>query len=201
MNRLVPTAEDLKEYKRFKLTENGVSPMAIPGSDGVYAATGLEHTERGAPNFTPQNHMTMLTKRAKKIEFCSKEKGFTARFGPPKAKVGIIGWGSTQGAILEGVEMAIKEGLSVAQLQLKMVQPLPEADILEFLKTVDQVIIAELNFGGQFNQIFRSKFLLPTVSLTKCDGLPFYAEEIFAKIKAVLAGSDKAMAGAALARS
>ena len=107
-------------------------------------------------------HITMSAKRFKKIEVCSKEKGFTARFGAPKAKVGIIGWGSTQGAILEAVEMANKQGLSVAQLQLKMVQPLPEADIQEFLKTVDQVIIAELNYSGQFNQMFRSRFLLPT---------------------------------------
>ena len=92
--------------------------------------------------------------------------------------------------------MAIKEGLSVAQLQLKMVYPLPEADIQEFVKSVDQIIIAELNYSGQFNQIFRSRFLLPTHSLTKCDGLPFYAEEIVAKIKAVSAGSEKPVAAA-----
>src|SRR5258706_9992807 len=170
--------------------------MSIPGGEGVYAATGLEHTERGAPNFTPQMHMAMSAKRFKKIEMCSKETGFTARFGAPKAKVGIIGWGSTQGSIREGVDMAVKEGLSVAQLQLKMVQPLPEADIQEFLGTVDQIIIAELNYGGQFNQIFRSRFLLPTHSLTKCDGLPFYAEEIVAKIKEVSAGIEKPMAAA-----
>ncbi len=81
--------------------------MAIPGTAGVYAATGLEHTERGAPNFTPQNHMFMLGNRAKNFEMCSKEKGFTARLGLPTAKVGIIGWGSTQGSIREGVVMAI----------------------------------------------------------------------------------------------
>ena len=48
----------------------------------------------------------MLAKRAKKIDYCSKEKGFTSRFGPAKAKVGIIGWGSTQGSIREGIELA-----------------------------------------------------------------------------------------------
>jgi len=201
VNRLIPSEDDLKEYKRFRLTENGVSPMAIPGTAGVYAATGLEHTERGSPNFSPQMHVTMSGKRARKIDAASREKGFTARFGAAKAKIGVIGWGSTQGAIREGVEMAIKEGLSVAQLQLKMVSPLPEADIREFLNSVDQVVIAELNFGGQFNQIFRSKFLIPTHSLTKCEGLPFYAEEILAKVKAVSAGEKPAVAAAALARS
>ncbi len=202
VNRLLPTENELKEYKRFASSANGVSPMAIPGMEGgCYAATGLEHTERGSPNFSPQMHTLMSTKRAKKIEEASKEKGFTARFGLKKAKLGIIGWGSTQGALREGVEMAIKEGLSVAQLQLKMVHPLPEADIREFLNSVEQVIVAELNYTGQLNQIFRSKFLLPTIALTKCEGLPFYAEEVLAKIKAVAGGSEKPVVGAILARS
>lgn len=202
VSRLLPTAEDLKDYNRFKMTENGVSPMALPGMEGgCYAATGLEHSERGSPNFTPKMHTAMSIKRAKKIAECAKEKGFTSRYGAKKAKVGIIGWGSTQGAIREGVDMAAKAGIPVAHLQVKMVYPLPEADINEFLGSVEQVVIAELNFGGQFNQIFRSKFLVPTIPLLKCEGLPFYAEEILAKIKTVAAGNEKATAGAALARS
>jgi 2-oxoglutarate ferredoxin oxidoreductase subunit alpha len=161
----------------------------------------LEHSERGSPNFTPKMHTQMSAKRAKKIDFCSKEKGFTARYGAKKAKIGIIGWGSTQGVIREGVDLAAKEGIPVAHLQLKMVHPLPEADIREFLSSVEEVIVAELNWSGQFNQIFRSHFLLPTIALTKCEGLPFYAEEILAKIKAVADGGVKPVAGAALAHS
>jgi len=176
--------------------------MALPGMEGgCYAATGLEHSERGAPNFTPKMHVQMSAKRARKIEVCAKEKGFTARFGAKKAKIGIIGWGSTQGAIREGVDMAAKAGIPVAHLQLKMVYPLPEADIREFLNSVEEVIVAELNWSGQFNQLFRSHFLVPTIAMTKCEGLPFFAEEILAKIKAVHSGSEKPVEGAALARS
>lgn len=186
VNRLTPTEEDLKEYKRYKLTPNGVSPMSIPGTEGgCYAATGLEHSERGTPNFTGQVHEQMSSKRALKIYEASKEPGFTTRFGPAKAKIGIIGWGSTQGAIREGMELAAKEGISVAQLQLKMVHPLPEADVKEFVKSVDKVIVAELNYSGQLNAYIRSQLLLPTISLTKAVGLPFYAEEILEKLREV----------------
>ncbi len=201
VNRLLPSEEDLKEYKRFKATDNGVSPMAIPGMEGgCYAATGLEHTERGSPNFSPQMHVQMSAKRFKKIEEVSKEKGFTSRFGPEIAKIGLIGWGSTQGVLREGVEMALKEGISVTLLQIKMVYPLPEADIRAFLSSVQQVVVAEINYSGQLNQIFRSKFLVPTISMTKCEGLPFYAEEVLAQIKAVAGGQMAALAPA-LARS
>jgi len=201
INRLLPTAADLKEYRRYVITEDGVSPMALPGMEGgCYAATGLEHSERGSPNFTPKVHTQMSAKRAKKIQICSTEKGFTARFGAKKAKVGIIGWGSTQDAIREGVDLAAKAGIPVAHLQLKMVCPLPQADIREFLSSVEQVIVAEINYSGQLNQLLRSYFLVPTLSLTKCDGLPFYADEILAKIKSVAAGSEKPVMGAALAR-
>jgi 2-oxoglutarate ferredoxin oxidoreductase subunit alpha len=200
VNRLTPTDEQLKEYKRFQNTENGVSPMAIPGMEGgCYAATGLEHSDKGSPNFTGPVHVEMSEKRARKIRAASKEKGFTTRFGPAKAKIGIIGWGSTQGVIREGAELATAQGISVAQLQLKMIAPLPEAEIKEFIASVEQVVVAELNYTGQLNQMIRGAFLVPTISLTKCEGLPFYAEEILAKLKTVASG-EKPAANAALAR-
>jgi len=196
VNRRLPTEEELKDYRRFAPSENGVSPMAIPGMEGgCYAATGLEHSEKGSPNFTAQVHTDMSAKRARKIVEASKEKGFTSRFGPKKAKIGVIGWGSTQGVIREGIELAAKEGIEAAQLQLKMVAPLPEADIQEFINSVDQVVVAELNYTGQLNQMIRSKFLIPTLSLTKCEGLPFYAEEILARLKTIASsGKEKAYA-------
>jgi 2-oxoglutarate/2-oxoacid ferredoxin oxidoreductase subunit alpha len=202
VNRLLPTEADLKNYARFKITETGVSPMALPGMEGgCYAATGLEHSERGSPNFTPEAHRMMSAKRARKIAECSKEKGFTSRFGPKKAAIGVIGWGSTQGAIRAAAELAAKAGIPVAHLQLKMVSPLPEADLREFLSSVEQVLVAELNFSGHLNQMLRSKFLIPTVSLSKADGLPFVAEEILDRIKAVAAAKESPVGGAALAAS
>jgi 2-oxoglutarate ferredoxin oxidoreductase subunit alpha len=132
----------------------------------------------------------MSAKRALKIKEASKEQGFTTRFGPKKAQIGLIGWGSTQGALREGMELAQKEGISVTQLQLKMVSPLPEADIKEFISSVDKVVVAELNYSGQLNQYLRSHFLVPSISYAKATGLPFYAEEILEKLREV-AGVSK----------
>jgi len=126
INRAIPTDKDLKDgYIRFKDSEDGVSPMAIPHGRRLLRRDGP-----GIPNAEPQLyaqvHIKMSAKRARKIEVASKEKGFTARYGPPKAKIGIIGWGSTQGAIREGVDLAATSRYPGSPSAVKMVYPLPE---------------------------------------------------------------------------
>jgi 2-oxoglutarate ferredoxin oxidoreductase subunit alpha len=109
------------DFHRYTITENGVSPVAIPGESATtYIATGLEHNENGDPNYTPANHFRMTTKRHKKLEYIAKEKGFTRRFGDEQAKVGIISWGSTEGPIEEAIRKANQLGYEVAALQVKM---------------------------------------------------------------------------------
>lgn len=187
-NRVRANGKTGADYNRYAITENGVSPVAIPGhSATTYVATGLEHNEHGDPNYTPANHFRMTTKRHKKLEHIAKEKGFTRRFGDEQAKVGILSWGSTEGPIEEAIRKANQLGYEVAALQVKMLHPLPDDEIKHFLSSVEHVIVPELNFTGQFNQIIRAKYLVPTIRLNKCAGLPFTPEEILNKIEEVIA--------------
>lgn len=175
-----------EEFARFRLTENGVSPVAVPGeSDVTYVATGLEHNEYGDPNYTPANHFRMTQKRHKKLDYIAKEPGFTRRFGDEHAKIGIISWGSTEGPIEAAIREANRSGYEVAALQVKMLNPLPDDDIRNFLSSVQHVIVPELNYTGQFDQILRSKYLIKTTRLNKCAGMPFMPEEILNKIEEV----------------
>lgn len=178
------------EYLRFLLTENGVSPIALPGeSDCTYVATGLEHNEHGDPNYTPSNHFRMTEKRYRKLKYIAKEKGFTRRFGDEQAKVGILSWGSTEGPIEEAIRMANQQGYEVAALQVKMLYPLPDSEIKQFLDSVEHVIVPELNYTGQFSQLLRARYLINTIRLNKCAGLPFTPEEILNKIEEVISRS------------
>lgn len=187
INRQLTNATDSESYQRFELTPNGVSPISIPGKNSPqYVATGIEHNESGNPNYTPANHFRMSTKRYKKLEHIAKEKGFTRRFGDENAKVGILSWGSTEGPIEAAIRKAARLGYEVAALQLKMVYPLPEEDIANFLKSVEKVIIPELNFTGQLNHLIRAKYLIDTIPLNKCAGMPFTPEEILSKIEEVM---------------
>lgn len=177
-------------YLRYLITANGVSPIAVPGeSANTYVATGLEHNEHGDPNYTPANHFRMMEKRHKKLEYIAKEKGFTRRYGDEQAKVGIISWGSTEGPIEAAIREANQLGYEVAALQVKMLHPLPDDEIRHFLNSVQHVIVPELNYTGQFNQILRAKYMLPTIRLNKCAGMPFTPEEILNKIEEVISRS------------
>lgn len=60
LQRQEPTKEELNDYKRYKDTKNGISPIARPGTPGgQYVATGLEHDEYGRTDQSPENHLKM----------------------------------------------------------------------------------------------------------------------------------------------
>ena len=102
-------------YQRFEVTESGISPRAIPGSEGyIFTTTGLEHTEKGMPDYTPDNHMKMSAKRHRKIRGALKDLPSPVEFASEgRLDLGVIAWGSTFGAALEAVRKAQKHDLRV----------------------------------------------------------------------------------------
>lgn len=187
IDRLRPTPEQLKDYKRFEQTESGVSPMAKPYDDDTYyIATGLEHNEIGNPDISPAAHRKMSDKRHKKLDVAveyARERGtFTREYGDPDAKIGIITWGSTEGALQEAIDIAAQFDLPVAQLHLLLLNPLPADVIYRFMKSKERVVVAELNYGGQLAQRLRAALNVQVDSYTKCTGQPFTPHELLKEI-------------------
>ena len=87
--------------------------MAIPGGRGAYVSTGIEHDEAGNPHYEPELHEAMMAKRFRKLDPLARE-GRISFTGPEQADVGILGWGSTEGAALEAAEICLDRGLKVA---------------------------------------------------------------------------------------
>ncbi len=188
VDRLRPTIESVQDYERFKDTEDGVSPMAVPGGDGLYPAMGIEHNERGFPNYTIDNRIKMVGKRFRKLNGVEAGR-FTRTFGDPKASVGIIGWGSTEGALFEAVEFLAKDGLPLHVLQLKMLWPLPTEEIKRFAEGKKMIIVVELNRTAQCANLLRSELLIEPKSINKYVGLPFTKAELVTKIREVVQGA------------
>ncbi len=174
-------------YKRYEITEDLISPMSKPGQPGGnYIATGLEHGEVSKPIYTPENHVKMMKKRFEKLDTVEDEYKPTEREGAEEADLGIISWGSTQGAVREAMQRARADGLKVAALYPKLIFPLPEKAITKFAKSVKKVLVPEINYQGQFAEFIRSKTGIECIKYNIYGGMPFQPGDIHKKMKEII---------------
>jgi 2-oxoglutarate ferredoxin oxidoreductase subunit alpha len=188
--RLTPTESDLAGvYKRYAITENGVSPMSLPGmANGGYVAAGLEHDERGGVTEMTDSHTRMMPKRGQKLESLRAELPAPVYHGARKARIGIVSWGGTEGAVVEAIEQVTADGIDVAALHLRALHPLNVEPLKEFASSVRRIVVPEANYSGQMARHIASHLqmdLSELVPLTKFTGLPLTAREIYEKVREV----------------
>ena len=161
-DRLRPSAAELESYERYRETPTGVSPMSIPGmKNGTYQTNGLEHDAEGRPSSLYLTHEAMNAKRYRKMWPIRERYHSHRRFGPEKASVGILCWGSSQGPVQEAVEEANARGDSVAAFVPRMLYPFPKRDFEDFLSSVGDLLIVELSYTAQFYKYLRTFLDLP----------------------------------------
>ena len=186
------TAADLPqmtEYKAYRFSEDGISPYAAPGTPGLWAEiTGNEHDEWGHVSVNPTNRIRMMKKRMGKMLQARDELPPCRLFGPAEAKVGLIGYGSTSGPILETQAILAARGVTTRYLQARTLYPVPVHEIDPFLKSVDVAYVIEHNYTGQFSRLLRET--LPwhhakLRSILKYDGYTFRTPQIIAGIPEV----------------
>ena len=180
---LRPKEAELEHYKRFRMSESGISPVTTPGTrGGGFPATGIEHDEEGELSYEPDNHRRMTEKRWRKLSQVLQGPDLFRRYGPLDADIGIVGWGSSEGVIREAVQAANAKGYRVAAFHPKILHPLPP-ELGDFIHSVKTVIVPELNFTGQFAKEIRARYLIDVVQLNKVAGLPFTPNEILEKVE------------------
>jgi 2-oxoglutarate ferredoxin oxidoreductase subunit alpha len=172
-------------YLRYALTDSGISPAALPGMPGgQYVATGLEHNEEGRPRYDAVTKREMTDKRMKKLAAAAKDAPPADSWGDANAEIGIITWGSTAGVVVEAIQLAQAEGIRVAGLAPKMLWPVPTGQIEPFLRGKQEILVAEVNFSGQFADLLAAHFGRPFTKLNVYSGEAFKVEEILAAIRA-----------------
>jgi len=177
----------LAEYKIYGLTEDGISPWAPPGTPGVWSeVTGNEHDEWGHVSVDPVNRRKMMRKRMEKMHRARGELPAGRLFGPAGAKVGLIGFGSTSGPILETQRLLEARGLPTRYYQARTLFPVPAHELDPFLASVDVAYIVEHNYTGQLARLVRETVpwhYAKLRSILKYDGSTFRAPEIVAEIR------------------
>jgi|CXWL01.1.fsa_nt_gi 2-oxoglutarate ferredoxin oxidoreductase subunit alpha len=170
----------LQRSDRYKITASGVSKRWNPGSsEAFYFANSDEHGEDGTLTEDSEPVARMQAKRMRKQEAVAKVIPEPKIFGPKKADISFIGWGSSKGAVIDAMEVLKEKGVSVNYLHYEFMWPFKDKTVRKFFKENKNVHLIEGNMTGQLGTIieqhtglkFKNKFL-------KYDGRPFFLEEV-----------------------
>ena len=181
--REVPAGE---VYKRYKITESGISPRLIPGKAAgqVVLVDSDEHSEEGHIIESAEERNAMMEKRMRKAILMKEDMEEPEYFGAEAPETLLIGWGSTYGSLKEAVEELNKEGLSVGALSFGDLYPLPEKQLRKYTEIAKKVVNVEMNFTGQLGKLISMETgILMDHSILKYDGRQISANEIMSRVR------------------
>ncbi len=177
-----------EEYKRYEITEDGVSPRAVPGTkNAIVLANSNEHFERGYGTSQSDATIAMVDKRFRKVPYIREavEKLTPIKvYGSENPDITVFGWGSTKGPVLEAMGVLADEGVAVRFVQVRVMEPFPE-NLGEYLK--GRTILFENNRSAELGTLIKlnTGYSFKNIGL-RYDGRPFDPNEIVANIKEAL---------------
>jgi 2-oxoglutarate/2-oxoacid ferredoxin oxidoreductase subunit alpha len=170
-------------YKRYALTESGISPMALPGTPGlVYTADGLEHNERGIPSSQASDHLAQMDKRARKLAQLDPGDYWASVEG--EGEIAVLTFGSCTGPVREAFARARADGIAARLVSLRLLSPAQPERLKRALAGVKRVLVVEQTHSGQFLRYLRGEYDLPgeVTSLRRPGPLPFRPDEIHRRL-------------------
>jgi 2-oxoglutarate ferredoxin oxidoreductase subunit alpha len=172
-------------YKRYRLTDSGVSPRGIPGfGDGFVCVDSDEHDEAGVITEDSAVRTAMVQKRLRKLGSMQRESIPPMLLGDEDCQYLVVGWGSTHNVVKEALDVLRHKGL--AFLHFSQVYPLhPETGRL--IAKAEKKIIIENNATSQFGRLIKLHTGIEfDAKILKYDGMPFMLEEVAEKLEAFL---------------
>ncbi len=170
--------EEGEVFEPYQRDERLARPWAIPGTPGLqHRIGGLEKADgSGNISYDGANHARMTELRAEKVAGIARDIAGVTVDSEPGAKLLVLGWGSSEGAIRAGVRRARLAGHKVACAHIHHLNPLPH-NVGDVLRSFDRVLVPEMN-TGQLAKVLRAKFLVDIESFCKVKGQPIFAAEI-----------------------
>jgi len=170
-------------YRRYAITDSGISPMAIPGTPGLaYTADGLEHNERGIPSSGAGDHRAQLAKRERKL--VAHDYGGQWADVEGDGELAVVTFGSCTGAVREALARARAEGIDARLVSLRLLAPARPKLLSAALDGVERVLVVEQNQSGQFLRYLRAEFELPreVASCRHPGPLPIRPDEVYRRV-------------------
>jgi 2-oxoglutarate ferredoxin oxidoreductase subunit alpha len=179
------------EYKRYKITPDGISPRLILGTiNATMLANSNEHVEEGYTTIDKGEVVAMKNKRMHKVplirEAISEIKP-VRRYGSEEPDITLFVWGSTKGPSLEALKLLKKEGIETRLVQVLYLEPFPVEELAPYLVGGEPKFLIENNSTGQLDKLIKlhNGFTFKNL-LLKYDGRQFFPGEIYEKAKEVL---------------
>lgn len=189
INKVEALAANGGVFKRYELTEDGVSPRTVPSLvGGVHEATTVEHDEEGFTTEDPELRKAMMAKRMRKLEAAREDLPAPVLHGDPSARVAFVSFGYVTGAILEAMQVLEAEGIATKFVQLRTLWPFHREEVLSLLEDLDHLFVVEHNYTGHLAFLLPSLLgkALPSTPIRRYDGKLFTPGEIAAQVREVV---------------
>lgn len=161
----------IDDYKRFQVTDSGISPRLYPGqSTHLVTADSDEHDADGhITEDLSGAALAMMKKRLVKFQGLKAEMAAPEEINVDQAETVMVGWGSSRQAILESIEYFKADGVQVGMIHFAEVWPLPEYNFPQGKRYWS----VENNATSQLARLLRSEYDITfTGSINRYDGLP-----------------------------
>jgi len=179
--------ESDREYKRYAITDDGISPRSVPGyGDGLVCADSDEHDESGRITEDMDGlRIAMMEKRFFKRKKLLEDTALEPEvIGKKSAKTLVVCWGSNRNVVVEALENIDDKAVSV--VPFVQVYPLNK-NIKKLIAKADKVVVIENNATGQFANLLEKECERKIDErILKWNGELFSVEELEEKIKDVL---------------
>lgn len=181
------------DYKRYELTQDGISEELKPGTPGYWwQANSYEHEEDTHTTESAKTRVEQVNKRHKKIDIYLQELISTdsriqgniffelpSFFGDANAEIVFVSWGGNKGSVIEAQNYLMQQGIVTGFWHFHHVYPLHEKKIKELFLPSKRYILIENNSTAQFGQLLRQQTGVDIMErLLRYDGRPFWPKDI-----------------------
>jgi len=188
----IVTSGEVTDYLRYRVTDDGVSPRALPGVKGaMQVVNSYEHDEYGfgAQGEAADVRVAQNSKRMRKLDLAATLVPPPAYFGvpPEDADVSFVVFGTTKQPVRQAMEWLEGAGVRAALMQIVTVWPFPTDAVSTFLDASKLTMVVEGNYTGQLEGLVRQECLRAVDEhLRRFDGRPFAPEQVYAKVMEVV---------------
>lgn len=182
----IESAPEDGSYRRYAITESGISPRSIPGqAHGLQLTNSYEHDTFGFATEDIEPTVAQSEKRNRKMSGVMAELPQPYLVGSAEAETTFVCWGSTINVVSQLIhDLSLENDQSVNAIHLPAVWPFPREKFTELAGKTKKTVMLEGNISGQGERLIRQETGIEMVDrIHRYDGRPFYVEDLKAWLK------------------